>query len=59
MKDEKIIELFFARDERALAEVEKKYEIANLGIIPNFYLSRKSSYNKYGYQKGAGSNYES
>ena len=25
MKDEKIIELFFARDERALAEVEKKY----------------------------------
>ena len=25
MKDEKIIELFFARDEQALAEVEKKY----------------------------------
>ena len=44
---------------KTAAEVEKKYEIANLGIIPNFYLSRKSSYNKYGYQKGAGSNYES
>ena len=44
---------------KSATEIEKKYEIANLGIIPNFYISKKNSYTKYGYQKGASSNYES
>lgn len=43
---------------KTAAEIERKYEIANLGIIPNFYLSKKSSYSQYGYKKGADKGYE-
>ena len=44
---------------KSAAELEKKYEIPNLGVIPNFYISKKNSYSKYGYRKGATGNYES
>lgn len=36
MNDEKIIELFFARDEQALAETEKKYKSLWRYIVANF-----------------------
>ena len=44
---------------KSASEIEKKYEIPNLGVIPNFYLSNKNSYSRYSYRKEATSNYES
>lgn len=44
---------------KSAAEIEKKYAIPNLGVIPNFYLSNKNNYSRYSYRKEATSNYES
>ena len=43
MKDEKIIELFFARDENAIAEIEKKYGALCLSIASNILLLREDA----------------
>lgn len=41
MKDEKIIELFFSRDEQALEEVDKKYGDLIYYIASNFLALRE------------------
>ena len=41
MKDEKIIELFFARNEDALRETELKYRNLCLYVVSNFLVSRE------------------
>ena len=44
---------------KSATEIEKKYEIPNLGVIPNFYINVKNSYSRYSYRKETTGNYES